>query len=262
MPRVFSRLIAGGSGTSFTDQQIEAKSWNPVDTNWKTMKCDFMSSSNFSAHNEGSLCLTDSSSGAGANITNGAGNEITGGFGAKIVRNSTANGGYSVYYLGQTTTDVNDSVLRYGMLFTLDAIPDATDDFIIALGPGSTFANTGGNEAFFLIDRSRNATNFVAHNRSGGSETDTDTGVAFTTGPHVIEMELDVANTTCKFAIDGSLVATHTTNIMTAANSYFQILNRTVASTATVDLNLHIAWIRQKPNAAIGSVYNWDSDWE
>jgi hypothetical protein len=103
-------------------------------------------------------------------------------------------------------------------LFALSHLPDATDAFHAMVGfPGSDphLVTCGG--VFVFADQ--NSGNWIARTRvsGSGSFTDTNTGVALVVDT-AFRMNIRWTTASVEFRINGTLVATHTTNLPTTAS--------------------------------------------
>lgn len=112
--------------------------------------------------------------------------------------------------------------LAFGAVFYISAfggLSNATNRYIVLSGLGNS-AGPGANPSDFIGFRytdNENGGNWQAVTRNAGTSTSTDTGVAATAADdfHRYEVTANAAGTEVKFYIDGTLVATNTTNIPT-----------------------------------------------
>lgn len=95
----------------------------------------------------------------------------------------------------------------------ISVAPDGTDTYEWRVGLNDSYS-TKVNGCYFTIDRALSTTNWVAVTVKASTVTSTDTGVAFTaTTWRNMRIVINSAATSVAFYIDGSLVATNTTNI-------------------------------------------------
>lgn len=117
---------------------------------------------------------------------------------------------------GRLFQPMSGNKLVWDSLGAISHVPDGTNDFMAGTGLyGSEphLVNCGGH--FFFCD-SANATNWIARTRAttGGSNTDTDTGVALV-AETAYRFRVEWVIGEVKFFINNTLVATHTTNLLT-----------------------------------------------
>jgi len=95
-------------------------------------------------------------------------------------------------------------------------LSDASDEYWFFSGfADNTSAGAPSNGIYFSYDRTSN-TNWEAITISGGTATTTDTGVAVATSTwYDMYFDINAVSTSIDFYINGSNVATHTTNIPT-----------------------------------------------
>lgn len=97
----------------------------------------------------------------------------------------------------------------------------------IGLSEDTTFNNS-------VAFRRENGANWLCYTTNGGTSTTTDSGIAFATGAFKT-FKIIATPTSVTFYIDGSLEATHTTNIPTTAQMGIIALNYDSGSTAHID---------------------------
>ncbi len=107
------------------------------------------------------------------------------------------------------------ATITYACSVSLSAAPSVGEDFAVRLGLINTFPGLGQHGVLFTADRTLNTTNWVAVTRQASTNTVTDTGIALATGYNNFRFVI-TAGTNVLFYINGSLVATHSTNIPTA----------------------------------------------
>lgn len=129
----------------------------------------------------------------------------------------------------------------------LSALPTLAEDYRVGIGFMSTPATAPTHAVFFTIDRTVSATNWVASCIKNTSTTSVDTGVAISTSASSYQsfrIEINTAATSITFYINGSLVATITTNIPTTAgqNIFPGFYIKKITGTAT-SFTLNVDWI-------------------
>jgi hypothetical protein len=152
--------------------------------------------------------------------------------------NAFASTGYAMHIGGQINesypsinqlTFGNGVVIFESLIATSLSTP--TQRFRTLHGFGSTFANlSDGDGAFFTYDEGGTANgtaaspNWQCITTSGTVRTLTTTTTAVTTAWNKLRIEGNAAGTSVAFYINGTLVATHTTNIPTATSTrYFMV---------------------------------------
>lgn len=154
--------------------------------------------------------------------------------------NTTAGAATIVYAPGGLGT-VGDGQLRIvGRLRPL-ILADATDNFILGIGIGSTATFAAAHGAWILFDRTVSTANWLARTRNGGTTTTVDTGIPVSTSYDYFEIIVNADRTSVAFKINGTTVATVTTNIPPAATTLYAMFRMervagTTNRTANVDL--------------------------
>ena len=237
----------GGGGGGSTIYGIE----NPVDTNWKVRRNEFTTGDGNNFWGELPMRGLASTGAVVAETALGSGEEHRVGI-------ITVGGGttYGMLIGYESDTRFGDADHRFGCGLKLVNIPDATDDANFAFGYSMDTNSIGTYMSYIGIDRTVNATNFIAVSRRAGTQTATDTGVAFAAGTwHTFEVVVNVDNTSHTYYIDGVLVATHTTNLPNSS------LCPTVAifNVAGAARSLEIDWMYQafKPATVRGVIKDW-----
>ena len=260
MPIEPKRTGGGGSGgdTNLTNDEVSAAMWNPVSTDWKRCFTHFEDSANYSpGYGAGGLPLVQS--GTVARNPVGAGS-TTDGLSFGTVGVTTATTGADGFYTGRYARSITGNVYRIGLRFKHDIATNASDQYKSGVGFDTAFLNNGTEGVFLGVDYSQNTTNYVAMSSDGGTDTVTDTGVAFDTNWHNIEVLLDAGagTPTATYYIDGALVATHTTNIPNAGALYYQLFTLAIGTMSqSIITYMDWAYLHWKPNAALGVVHTW-----
>lgn len=146
-------------------------------------------------------------------------------------------------------------------------------EFVASASTNIAFTATSGEEGFLTIGfidsanqndstdgaffRTSNGGNWYAVTVSGGTETATDTGVAASTTYARFRVSvLDVSGTlTARFYIDGTLEATHTTNIPTDANRFGFGAQAVRTGSSGIASRIYIDWIRVEIDRATDLVF-------
>lgn len=130
---------------------------------------------------------------------------------------TTATGYCSLSSYNNALFILTDPVFTMSCRLCMDTLSTAADEYIAKVGFSNDLTNGGDGtrEIGFRYDRATDGANWQAITRSGGVETKTDTGVAVVAGTACTPQVLEIVPLTTKvtFYINGSLVATHTTNI-------------------------------------------------
>lgn len=119
-------------------------------------------------------------------------------------------------------------------------LSDGTDTYSCTWGFGEQLGiKDQTNGAYFTYTHGTNAGKWQAVTASAATRTTTDTGVAAVTTFSIFEIRVNQAGTSVTFYIDGTLVATNTTNIPTATTG---VLGQIVKSLGTTSRKLSIDW--------------------
>jgi hypothetical protein len=120
----------------------------------------------------------------------------------------------------------------------LSATPNVTDDYLLRVGLNDSYS-TVANGCWFTVDRTKSTTNWYAITANASTATSTDTGVAFTATTWTnLRIVIDSAAASAKFYINGSLVATNSTNLPTVGiGPMCYVANVASAVTKTVRLD-------------------------
>lgn len=115
-----------------------------------------------------------------------------------------------------TAINLADGAARYGARIRPGRLSDETDTYSTWVGFISSPIAEGSNGAFFRYTHSVNGGRFQAVTRSGEVETAVDTGVTVAINTtYVLGIEVDASIPQAVFKINGTTVATITTNIPT-----------------------------------------------
>ena len=105
------------------------------------------------------------------------------------------------------------AVVTWAAATYVSAAPTVGDDYVWRVGLNDSYSTTA-NGCYFTIDRTLSTTNWIAVTVKASAVTSTDTGIAFTAATwRNMRIVIDAAAASAKFYIDGSLVATNSTNL-------------------------------------------------
>lgn len=127
-----------------------------------------------------------------------------------------------------------------------DTLADATNDYVVYLGfcDNNANANEPNDGAYFKYQRSVTGTFWVCSTANNGARTNTTTAVApASLIMQVFKIDVNEAGTSVEFRIDGTLVATHTTNIPSASARSTGIGQKIVKSAGTSSRTLYVDYI-------------------
>lgn len=123
---------------------------------------------------------------------------------------------------------------------------DGTLTGALRCGWGDSITGESANGIFF---RSQNGQGIDFITKSGNVETLTSTGVSFADGVfRNFEILINSTGTQAVAKIDGTTVATHTTNIPVGRLIFFSHINRVAATATAVVANIDFAYLRATPN--------------
>jgi len=127
-----------------------------------------------------------------------------------------------------------------------ETLADATQDYAVYVGfcDNNATANEPNDGAYFKYVRSVTGTFWVATTANNGSRTSTTSAVApVALTMQVLKINVNEAGDSVEFRIDGTLVATHTSDIPTASARSTGIGQKIVKSAGTTSCNLYIDYI-------------------
>jgi hypothetical protein len=123
---------------------------------------------------------------------------------------------------------------------------DTTLTGALRCGWGDSTTGESANGIYFRVQNGQ-AIDFVT--KAANVETVTATGVSFSPNTfRSLEILINAAGTQITAKIDGSTVATHTTNIPTSRIIFFAHINRTAATGTAVIANMDFIYSRITPN--------------
>jgi hypothetical protein len=152
----------------------------------------------------------------------------------------TGNGGSAPSYL-KFGTDRS----RFASKASIHTLSNGTETYTSRMGFLDAVGSEPTDGCFFRYTDSVNSGKWQAVTRSNGVETATDTGVTVVADAwKLFEVDVNAAGTSVVFKIDGSTVATNTTNIPTGAGretGYGVMAQKSAGTTATSPLYLDFA---------------------
>lgn len=151
-----------------------------------------------------------------------------------------AGGNFANLALG-SLIKLGGGILNIEMLIRIEALATVTNDYSFRLGLGdSQSAADNTNGVYFEYTRGTN-TNWLAKTANGGTRTSTSTGVAVASGAWIkLNISINAAASSITFSINGSSVATITTNIPTTnAVAPMVQLSRTAGTPGNVDIDYY-----------------------
>lgn len=135
----------------------------------------------------------------------------------RISCGTTSAAGRSALYCGQSVLQLGGGSIEVEMGINIGQVPDGTNTFTIEAGLGDTPSGTTTDGVYFYFDRAVSTTNWLARAVSNSVGNNTDTGVALATGWVSLKIVIDANATEVKYYINGTLVATVTGDIPSAA---------------------------------------------
>lgn len=166
------------------------------------------------------LSLATTTSGTGASATNNSTGAVdTGGHpGLCELSTGTTTTGRAALLPGGSALSLlllgNGAVVYESLIYLEDAVSDGTDTYQIIIGFNDSATGTGTDMVAFRYTHSVNSGKFEAVTRANGTETAADTGITVATATwYKLRIEVNAAASSVVFKINGSTVATNTTNI-------------------------------------------------
>lgn len=152
---------------------------------------------------------------------------------------------------GRAGIETSSSSIRFGggkhVFETRCRVPtlsDGTNRFTVRIGFGDNITTDPTDGAFFRYVDSVNSGNWVCVTRSNGVETTSNTSIApTTTGWQKLRIEVNAAASSVEFFIDGTSVATITTNIPSGAGRETAINLGIVKSLGTTSREFEADWV-------------------
>jgi hypothetical protein len=173
--------------------------------------------------------------------------------GARAVTGTTSTGRATCFGAVSGLVPSTWSMVAYA---NVSALSDATNEYNVAIGVTSLTTNpastASADEILFVYDRdgsggrsdvSGASANWRCITRASSTSTSTTSSVAVKVEGTDVADKLEIVWTStsdCKFYINDSLVATHTTNVPTVFNATFYILGNIVKSAGTTSRTLYL----------------------
>mgnify|MGYP003629753280 CR=1 FL=1 len=161
----------------------------------------------------------------------------------------TTAGGFISLHVGNNAIVTSTAAMKFSMRSQFWSLSTVADEYVCRAGISNDVTSTGvgAREIYFRYDRLAHGANWQCVTRDT-TETLTDSGVAVTasaTGANMQTLELVVneAATEVLFYIDGTLVATHTTDVPQNRLGYGVQMEASTAF-ATSEPRIGIDWIR------------------
>lgn len=161
------------------------------------------------------------SSGTGAGVTaNSANSNATHPGTMSSSTGTTTTGRACSCYIEATAIQFGTYAWRSVGCFQIPTLSDGTDTFSVMIGFNDTFTGPSPVDAIAIrYQHSVNSGKFEAVTSSNSSRTATDTGVTAAAGTwYSYEINVNAAGSSVEFKINGSVVATNTTNIPTGSS--------------------------------------------
>lgn len=106
------------------------------------------------------------------------------------------------------------TTMKFRIRAALPTLSDGTNTYTVYFGLfGSAFPGESNDGVYFKYSSAVNSGKWLAVTASGGTRTSTDTGITANTSYAIFEYTINAAGTSVTFKINGSTVATNTTNI-------------------------------------------------
>lgn len=148
----------------------------------------------------------------------GNGAAVAGRFGIENMNTSSGSASFVVVYAQPAAFVFGSGVYRYRADIQLSTASDGTDTYTVRFGFNDSAGAPadGADGAFFRYTHSVNGGKWGCVTRSNSVETASDSGVAAISASYQsLEIEVNATGTSVAFYINGTLVATNTTNIPT-----------------------------------------------
>lgn len=179
---------------------------------------------NFMGAGSSQMLKGSSTSGSGTTVAQGWEwvNTTNNWLGAIKCETGTTSTGRAQFHTGNNLLNFGSMAYLLETVISVEALSTVSEEFTTWWGfadnvTGGTLPTRG---VFFRYDRLNEGTNWQAVTRMGGTETATDTGIAVTAGftqtGQRLKIVADADGGEIRFYIDGTLEATHTTNIPTS----------------------------------------------
>lgn len=192
-------------------------------------------------------------SGAGAGAYTGATGHIGGSLhvdGEWGMGTGTTSTGTAAFYRAPFTGFGGGTAYEFEARITNGSLSTSGEEFQLTVGFGDAF-NTAGQPvdgACFIYRRDADGDFWVAVTRSNSTETKTVTAVAPAgySAMTIFKVEVNAAGTSISYSINGSVVATHTTNIPTGSSRVLGIGMKLEKQNGTTARYAYADWFRLK----------------
>jgi hypothetical protein len=182
-------------------------------------KSDYLQTS---SENTGGTEFQNNSSGSGATVSY----ENSEGYAQGVVRvqsGTTSTGRGNFWHVkGYNTICLGDNGLKLWFKFKLgEAVPDATEDYVLRHGLSQNVAGDGTNDIVFLVSRTVNSGKLTVRYRSGGTTRfDLDTTITPSTSWQECYLEMDAStHVITVYNASGTLLATSAAPATKIANT-------------------------------------------
>lgn len=189
--------------------------------------------------------------GAGATGTGNNGLSTAAHPGIGRLQTGTDTTGYATYACNDATMKLGGGVWTLTAFVAIDTISDGTNTFVCRVGLSSAGEGNNLTASDQIVFRADASANWDCVTRKAGAETVTDSGVAVTASSNVdtsglkLEIVINAAGTSVDFKINGSTVATHTTNIPLTSTGLTWFVN-ILKSAGTTNREFLIDYLRVK----------------
>lgn len=214
-----SRLAIGTEGKVLKSVSGALVYDYPVNNSLATYRSlfdDFMGVTNASTHTLGWSFSNSGTGAAGVAITAEAGT-----LGVHSCGTGTTTTGRSGMGLNSASLYCSNGQLTIEWKIRVPTLADGTNDFLVFCGAADNTTTSGYPTDGVYFTCSSTLSNWHANTTSGSVSSVSDTGVAVTTDWVILKIVANSAGTSVEFFIDGTSVATITTNIPNTTSSVF-----------------------------------------
>lgn len=240
-----AKLAAGAPGST-----LKISGGLPV---WETRNnpsAEMDISDHFYGGTSGGLGWQSHSGGAGAGVSGASAGVAAGRPGVlRLITGSTSTGRGGIGLSVSSSAMINGHILTASPLtvefiLALPSLSTGSEEFVVTVGAYSHSTNdVQPNGTYFQYNRAGEGTNWKCKTANTGTITTTDSGVAVSTSFVRLTIVSDTANV--YFYINGTLVATNTTNIPTAVITPAVKIQKTVGtSNSSLDVDAFYAYQR------------------
>jgi hypothetical protein len=166
--------------------------------------------------------------------------------GVSALTTGTTATGRCTILMGGSSMLAGIAALTFTTRVTVSATPTFSQNYIAYVGfQDNTASGASTDGIYFTIDRTLSTTNWYAVTRSNGAQTATNTGVAVSALTFAkFGISVNAAGTSVAFTINGSTVATITTNIPSGAGRWFDHGFKIEKSAGTTPSLLYVDYIQ------------------